>query len=253
MPYKIVVTGATSGLGNELVRLLIRETDHFIIALGRNQEKLEELKYLAKDNERLTTIKCDFENQTDIIEASEIIRNYKDSIYPVHIVHCAGIVGIGSLKTLTTESFLKTLRVNLIAPFELTQQLMPTMQNSRILLILTGLVNFALPDVGAYSMSKAAFYALYRSLNAELDPNIAISGVVFPSIFDSPMQEDLRSSKDFKSVEIFNNFLTEKKLHQTVEVAKFVQKVLLQTSNDNFKNIEWDFDNQENHNFFVRK
>jgi NAD(P)-dependent dehydrogenase (short-subunit alcohol dehydrogenase family) len=250
MPYKIVVTGATSGLGNDLVKLLIRETDHYVIALGRDQEKLQDLKCLAKDEEKLATVACDFENPADIIKASEIISSYKE-LMPVYIVHCAGIVGIGSLKTLTTESFLKTLRVNLIAPFELTQKLIPAMQNSRILLVLTGLVNFAIPDVGAYSMSKAAFYALYRSLNVELDPNIAISGVVFPSIFDSPMQEDLRSSKDFKSVEIFNNFLIEKKLHPTLEVAKFIQKILLHTSNEDFKNIEWDFDNQEHQRHFI--
>ncbi|HLX52959.1 MAG TPA: SDR family NAD(P)-dependent oxidoreductase [Aquella sp.] len=63
MLHKIVVTGATSGLGNELVKLFIRETNNFIIALGRNQEKLEELKYFAKDNERLNTIEWDFDNQ----------------------------------------------------------------------------------------------------------------------------------------------------------------------------------------------
>lgn len=246
MHYRIIITGSTSGLGNKLVQLLINETDHSIIALGRNQEKLEHLEGLIK-NERLMTVKCDFEKAADIILTSEVIKKSHKNPTPLYIVHCAAMVSIESLKTLTGESLLRVLQVNLVAPFELTRQLLPVMKDSRVLLISTGLVNCSLPDVGAYSMSKAAFYALYRSLNVEFDSDTLIAGVLSPSIFDSPMQESLRGSENFRSSSVFMDFWEKNKLHPTEDIAKFIRTVLLNTSNQSFKGEEWDFDCQEHH------
>ena len=59
---KILITGATSGIGEALTRKFL-ELDNQIIALGRNEKKLEELSKLDK---RIIPFKCDISKQEEL-------------------------------------------------------------------------------------------------------------------------------------------------------------------------------------------
>lgn len=116
------------------------------------------------------------------------------------------------------------------------------MKNSRIIFISSGLAHFTLPDLGSYSMSKAALNSLSRTINTEISPYQAISTIITPGIFDSSMQKSLRETDQFNSRETFNKFKTDKLLRSASEVADFVKRVFLDTSDNEFKNKCWDID-----------
>lgn len=251
MSCRIIITGATSGLGKALTEILIKNTSHLIIAVGRNSKKIDELRRLSTDRHRCKIVQCDFQDREAIINASTTIQKHCTHKHPTHIVHCAGIVEIGNLNNLTAASVQRALQVNLLAPLELTKKILPVIKHGRILFISTGLTKFSLPDMGAYSISKSAFEALCRQLNVEVDPAVAISAIVYPGIFDSPMQKHLREAANFTSAETFKRFLSENQLQSTHTVAQFILNVLLHSSSEDFKTKEWDFNNQEHHKILL--
>ena len=59
---KILITGATAGIGKALTEKFL-ELDNEIIAVGRNEKKLEEL---AKFDKRIIPFKCDISEQSEL-------------------------------------------------------------------------------------------------------------------------------------------------------------------------------------------
>ncbi|MGJ3495063.1 3-oxoacyl-[acyl-carrier-protein] reductase FabG1 (plasmid) [Piscirickettsia salmonis] len=241
MSYTILITGATSGLGEALTKLIISNTPHTAIAIGRNKKKLNELKSIS--GKKLINLTCDLSNQDEV---SQISANIKDicaqSSNTLYLAHCAGIAAPSSFIKISKSSLTKTFETNLFGPIRLTQELLPIMKNSRIIFISSGLAHFTLPDLGSYSMSKAALNSLSRTINTEISPYQAISTIITPGIFDSSMQKSLRETDQFNSRETFNKFKTDKLLRSASEVADFVKRVFLDTSDNEFKNKCWDID-----------
>ena len=60
---RILITGATGGIGSELVKLYTSR-DYFVLAFGTNNEKLSFLKDKYKD--KIDVFSCDMKNKEDI-------------------------------------------------------------------------------------------------------------------------------------------------------------------------------------------
>jgi short-subunit dehydrogenase involved in D-alanine esterification of teichoic acids len=65
---KIMVTGATSGIGEALAKKIV-ELDNQVIAIGRNSEKLEKLSKLDK---RIIPFCCDMSKIEDLDRLAHI-------------------------------------------------------------------------------------------------------------------------------------------------------------------------------------
>ena len=76
---KIVVTGASRGIGYELVKVLSKNEANTIFAVSRNEQQLELLK---KDcsNQNVITITCDLSKELSIISLLNNLKKHTTSI-----------------------------------------------------------------------------------------------------------------------------------------------------------------------------
>ncbi len=156
----IIVTGASRGIGFELVKQLT-SAGHDVLALSRNIKPLEKL---PSDN-----IAVDIGNDQDLIK----IKNYISEKWKEIdcIIHNAGkLVNKPFIET-TAEDFLSVYKVNVFAVAELTRLLVPFLKkDSHVVTIssmggIQGSMKF--PGLAAYSSSKGAVITLTELLAEE--------------------------------------------------------------------------------------
>jgi short-subunit dehydrogenase len=157
----VLVTGASSALGKNIVEHLIEEGD-VVYAGSRNVKKLS-------SNKKLHPLKLDITSDTDVNKAiAKIISEQKRIDI---LINCAGETLAGPTEEFTSEDYIKLLEVNTVGSFRLMKAIIPYMkkQKSGSIISITsmsGLVSF--PNFGLYSSSKFALEALSESFYYEL-------------------------------------------------------------------------------------
>ncbi len=170
----IVVTGASRGIGFELVKQFLN-TGHTVFCLTRN---LEPLKSIVHKN--LKSISTDLSSQDSMNAAVDFIK--KEFAHIDCIINNAGSLVNKPYEIITYDELQKTYQVNVFAPYYLTQQLLPLLgkkSKSHVVNISSmggfqGSAKFA--GLSAYSSSKAAIAGLTECLAEELkDKNISVN------------------------------------------------------------------------------
>lgn len=168
----IVVTGVSSGLGFEIVLEFIRKTEHKVVAVSRNAEKLRRLLEIARGlNPECQLIPVSFDLVHDDIAVLEdfILRSL--GTVDVLINNAGQLVNRAFMKT-TAEDFSRMLHANVLSHFMLSRALVPFMiRGGHIVNIgsmggYQGSVKF--PGLSAYSSSKAALHVLTECMAVEL-------------------------------------------------------------------------------------
>jgi len=97
-------------------------------------------------------------------------------------------------------------------------------------------------------MSKAALLMLYKVYTKELDESVRF-GSLRPGVVDTPMQDVIRgtSKEDFPMVDRFIGFKKERQLADPAMVARFIEWVLCETSDEAFSAEEWDIRDESHH------
>lgn len=179
---RILVTGASSGIGREIVQAVCR-AGAFVVATARNEvtlkETVEEL-----DPAKYELVLCDLTNE------EEIAQKFK-TLDPVDgIVHCAGIVSPYPTAYLTRKQINETFNTNFIAPVLLNAFL----QNKKKInkggsLVFMSSISVDYPYEGGsmYASSKAALEAYSRSLALELVKQKIRSNTIAPALIKTPM------------------------------------------------------------------
>lgn len=170
----IVITGASRGIGYELVKLLSADSKNTIIAIARNAEKLAELKRKCSEfnpTSKVIPVVCDLSNSNDILALNSKI---KSTILSVNIlINNAGTIVNKAFSEITSTDLENVYRVNVFSVFQLIQTFLPLMdknQRSHIVNIgsmggFQGSAKFA--GLSAYSSSKAALACLTECLAEE--------------------------------------------------------------------------------------
>jgi NAD(P)-dependent dehydrogenase (short-subunit alcohol dehydrogenase family) len=177
----ILLTGATDGIGLEAARLLVTQ-GHQVLLHGRNATKLEKTQQLLSaipGEGCVETYIADLSNLADVTNLAHAIAEKRDHLDV--LINNAGV--LKSPQTRTPDGLDVRFVVNTLAPYLLTQSLLPLMGTSgRVINVssagqqpvnlqaLAGRVEIA-DDYTAYAQSKLALNMWSRHLALALNGN----------------------------------------------------------------------------------
>ena len=182
---RVLLTGATGGIGNAIARGLHERGAH-VLATGRRRDALDELAQSLGD--RLEVLVADLADRDAV--SSLVERAGRVDV----LVANAALPGSGALDSYTPEEIDRALDVNLRAPIQLTRTLVPAMADrgtGHIVLIssLSGKVPAAYSTI--YSATKFGLRGFGLSLSDELhDSPVGVSIVAPGFIRDAGMFAD---------------------------------------------------------------
>ncbi len=168
-----VVTGAASGIGEQLAHALARRGMNLVL-LDRNAERLRavasELRFLNPEVE-VGTIVVDLADAARLEVVTEGIRAAHPQVHL--LVNNAGVAMAGLFEQTSLEEFEWLVDINLHAPIRLTHHLLPVLRSARNAHIVNVSSVFGLvapPGQAAYSTSKFGLRGFSESLRSELLP-----------------------------------------------------------------------------------
>ncbi len=184
----IVITGASSGIGYQTVIELAKTTEHNIVAISRNKNKLENLQEKTEFETKSKVYVLPFDlNQKDYGKLFEEINNcfqLKNGNYIDILINNAGYLFNKPFINLDMEDWQKTFDVNLFASIKLIKLLHSYFNNNSGAHIVNigsmggvqGTEKFS--GLSAYSASKAAINVLTEALATEFETeNIKINAI----------------------------------------------------------------------------
>lgn len=178
-----VITGATGGLGKELVKRLLKE-QYRIIMVARSLKQLEQIAlHYGKE---VTACICDLSHANEITYLCNDIRSRFGQIDV--LIHSAGAISPGPLATQSDQMILDQMNANLTGAILITKGLLSLMKrNSSIIFInsLGGLL--PLKDSALYSASKFGLRGFALALSMELRSKRIYVSSIFPGAVNTPM------------------------------------------------------------------
>lgn len=186
---RILVTGATRGLGEAVARGL-DQLGHHTFLVGRDQKKLEQLE---EELSQARVAALDL-GRPEHLEA--LVENAVSQLGGLDgLINSAGVIEpIGLLSELTPADWEAALRVNLTGPAMLMAAALPHLQKSggRVVNISSGAAVKPTPGWGAYCAAKAGLLALSQVVAAEQTEVACFS--LRPGVIDTEMQRQIRES-----------------------------------------------------------
>ena len=182
---KALITGASSGIGRDMAKVLGNKGFDLIL-VGRNKERLEEVKSQINTNVEIITM--------DLASEENCKELYQKTKGLDVLINNAGIARINMFSDVTEEEWDEIMNVNLKSAFFTIQEVLPNMvhqKNGCIINIssIWGLVGASCEAV--YSASKAGLDGLTKSLAKELGlSNIRVNGIA-PGIIDTNMNSNI--------------------------------------------------------------
>lgn len=167
----VLVTGASSGLGQEMARQLAFQHGANLILLARRKDKLEQLKAeLEKEaGVNVKTIVADLSKLDDVDKA--IDQLLADGQLYAAVLN-AGITYFGKHSELTWEQFQTMLQTNVISVVRFTNRLVAhfeaTGQEGGLLIVSSMAAIFPVPYQSAYSGTKSFILSFATALMHEI-------------------------------------------------------------------------------------
>ena len=208
---KILITGASSGIGLATAKLLI-ENGAQLYAIGRKQPEFEYL-----EDEQLKYFYCDLSDLASIEnDLSQKIRHLDDIS---GAVFCHGYGDFGALEQFSANRIKKLVDTNFISTVLLSRLFLPRLKTQK-----DGNLIFIGSEAGlkggkngaVYSASKFALRGFVQALRQECSASNVKIGIVNPGMVDTAFFEKL----DFQPGESHHNYL------QACEIADAVYFML---------------------------
>ena len=161
----IIVTGASRGIGFELVKLLASQ-QHQVLALSRNTSSLIKLQ---TNNKNISVIQIDISKENEHEKVSHFVSQYWDTVDI--LIRNAGKLINKKFTTTTVQDFLEVYKVNVFAVAGLTNCVLPFLKSGSHVVTISsmggvqGSIKF--PGLSAYSSSKGAVITLMELLAEE--------------------------------------------------------------------------------------
>jgi NAD(P)-dependent dehydrogenase (short-subunit alcohol dehydrogenase family) len=194
---KVVVAGATGGIGSSLVKLLVQSGAEVFIT-GRNNEKLSNIAAAhGIPSSHLLAIDISNGAQMELLAGTVLSQLGTPDI----LINLAGIGIIKPIEQLSLDDFSQSIQINLIGAFLFVKSFLPAMKEVKKGLIINVpgvLGKVPMAGAAAYSASKYGIVGMMQSIREELKrTEIRITNLFLGGV-DSPFWDeiDLRVQKD---------------------------------------------------------
>lgn len=182
---KIVITGATRGLGRALAEEFIRG-GHTVMGCGRNGEAIFDLRMAYQEPHDFSVVDVALDNKV-AIWAAKILEN--DSA-PDLLINNAGVMNrLAPLWELEDREFTKVVDANLRGPANVIRHFVPAMvarKKGVIVNLSSGWGRSTSPQVAPYCATKFAIEGLTQALAQELPEGMA-AVALNPGVIDTDM------------------------------------------------------------------
>lgn len=194
---KVVVAGATGGIGASLVKLLVQSGAEVFIT-GRNNEKLSNIA-AAHGIPVSHFMAADISDGTQMEMLADTVLAQLG--IPDILINLAGIGIIKPMEQLSLDDFSRSIQTNLVGAFLFVKSFLPAMKEVKKGLIINVpgvLGKVPMAGAAAYSASKYGIVGMMQSIREELKrTEIRITNLFLGGV-DSPFWDeiDLRVQKD---------------------------------------------------------
>jgi NAD(P)-dependent dehydrogenase (short-subunit alcohol dehydrogenase family) len=182
-PLTVVITGTSTGFGNETARILAAAGHNVYATMrdvtGRNAGPARELAALG-----ITTVELDVTDQTSVDRGAAQILAAAGHVDV--LVNNAGTAHFGTAEAFTPESLERQFAANVTGPFRVSRAFLPGMRENRsglVIFISSTVGRIVIPFGGVYTASKWAIEALAESFSYELRPFGVDVAIVEPGAY----------------------------------------------------------------------
>ncbi len=191
----IIITGASRGIGFELVKYLSKQ-NHHVLALTRNEKKMN---LLQKAQANIVTLEVDITKEEDLNVVFDFVKTQWNKVDI--LIHNAGMLIHKPFSKTSVDDFMDVYKVNVFAVAELTKKMIPFLHfESHVVAIssmggIQGSLKFS--GLSAYSSSKGAVITLMELLAEEYKE----SGIAFNTLALGAVQTEMlaQAFPDFKA------------------------------------------------------
>jgi NAD(P)-dependent dehydrogenase (short-subunit alcohol dehydrogenase family) len=178
----ILITGACGGIGKALCQEYKKEGHRVIAADLKTDETVDCDAFLPFD---LSLMVRNEKYRTEILD--KIFQLLEDDGLSA-LINNAAVQILNPTEQITVEDWHTTLDVNLIAPFILVQNLMPSLEKAQgnVLNISSVHATNTKPGFITYATSKTALVGLTRAMAVDLGPRVRVNALA-PAATATPM------------------------------------------------------------------
>jgi len=187
----VIITGASSGVGNETARLFAENGANIVIAARRGDKLLELQKSLAEYEVKIHIVVADVSKVTD---SKNLVKEALMELGSIDIlVNNAGYTSQGNFEDVPLSELEQIIEVNFKAPIRLTKLIIPYLKQSpagRIINVASILGIIPIPTEAVYSATKFALRGFSYALAEELAGTHIKVCLISPGPIETPFIMD---------------------------------------------------------------
>ncbi|HBQ61265.1 MAG TPA: ketoacyl reductase [Balneolaceae bacterium] len=226
-----LVTGGSKGIGYGIAEALAKEGCDLIIC-ARHQEELEEAAdQLRGYGSNVLSVVADLTKSIDI---DRLVAEAQKEFGTIDIlINNAGTIGQnGTFEETPLDEWRSLFDLNLFAVVELTQKIIPAMQEQqwgRIINVSSENGTQPYPDMIHYSASKGALDNFSKSLSKQYASEGILVNTISPAFIETPlvdnMMEQMAEEQGISKEQVIENFLSNDRPHIELERPGTIQEV----------------------------
>lgn len=177
---RVVLTGASSGIGKEITKILIEKYNCFVIGIGRNEQRMIDLKISL--NEKSQSFSYCLFDISNIENWKEFVDNLENKNVDI-LINCAGMLPkFDRFENYSIELLDEVIKTNFYSAVYGIKTMLPLIRKSKtpaIVNVSSSASLCALPGISYYTASKSALKNFTEALASEYKKEIYI-GLVCP-------------------------------------------------------------------------